>query len=77
MSTEIATAPAKAPATLRAHLEGDAFKAAVARALPPHMKPERNFTSLSRPQFRRSGEKTRGTNLGPKHRTLTHNYART
>lgn len=41
MSTELATTPAKAPATLRAHLEGDAFKAAVARALPTHMKPER------------------------------------
>lgn len=42
MSTEIATAPAKAPATLRAHLEGDARRAAM-------MHRSKHFTSLSRP----------------------------
>lgn len=41
MSAELAPAPTKAPLTLRGHLEGDAFKQAVARALPKHMTPDR------------------------------------
>lgn len=42
MSTENQITPApRQQLTLRQHLEGDAFKDAVQRALPVHMKPDR------------------------------------